>query len=104
AWNAYCRLSGRPHAYLRTGRRPKLIELAIICPEGFSLPPPVLESLRSLIAPAVHEDDLMIVARHAVRVSMHDLSVACELIQPALDLVLEHMVQAPSSNIRFFQK
>jgi hypothetical protein len=121
-WRWYCKLARRPCATIRSSRLRNInVYLNIEYTDGFSLPTAAMEALGALIGSAVRRGDRWQVTNFALsaifrpkrsaifrrRSTVVDqrLSTAMEVIEPALDIVLEHMIpRNPGEEVKLFQK
>ena len=94
AWETYCRLARIPRAEVTSEHyrgHLKSVTIAVVPPRGWRLPPEALRQLEQVVVPAVAEGRPCEIIPQSVFAFLPDAAVACELVVPVLDLVLEFM-------------
>jgi hypothetical protein len=95
-WELFCRLTGRPHAWVETSRNLKCDKLEVGVTKGQALSLPAAERLATFVRPFLVARDDLSVTPSGVMVLMHDKGRCQELIVPVLNLVQEMTeLQAP---------
>src|SRR5262249_46085611 len=91
-WECYCKLTGRPHATLRTGRGLRTIGLHVSAPEGTGISRQALERIYPILRPAGRKGDRLGASSSAVFGALRGMELAREIINPILDLTIEGLV------------
>jgi hypothetical protein len=92
-WEKFCKLTGRPHAYLDASRGHRCVYLHVATPEGFDLDRAAADRLYGLLNAHVRKGHSVRVSNHGVyaQFPQKEWRLAAELIGPVLDIVLESL-------------